>query len=396
MSHICPQCSQENIDNSTFCTHCGYHFRPEDNTGEVRQVSFENNAPPSPTGPLPPQREYAGQAMGATTPQPGNAPEAQHTYTPSQPLTQDAPPHSASPVAPPSASPGAPSPSAPYAGPRNDPYGAPGALYGPAGPQQQQQQVPFPGMRPPQGAQRPPKSPQQSTVDLTVVLRAFAGKGTPVTHASWLIDGKQIAPIDLRTALLEKVHQRYPNEVKASAERLLERDAVLEERDYVKIERVSSCVFVYFTRFGPDLYIARTTTARPALSLVRIVVFGLLFLLMLIGFILGAAVSLSALDLSGLLGAFQFKLIVSLLSSLLLVFFIALGLRSLVLWLTEKDYLGFLRPVVLNDFRLDDGPLLEHVADQCIREAIEDLGLDASALAQPARNYPARQPLRLI
>jgi len=231
---------------------------------------------------------------------------------------------------------------------------------------------------------------------LTVVQRAFAGKGTPITHASWLIDGKQIAPTDLRAALVEKVHQRYPNEVKASSERLQERDAVLEERVYVKIERAPASVFVYFTRFGPDLYIARTTTVRPILSPVRIAVLGLLFLLMLIGYILAAVVHPSALDIGSLLGAFQFKFIVSLLSTLLLIFFIALGLRSLVLGLTEKDYLGVLRPGRLNDFRLDDGAMLEHVADTCIRETVEGLGLDADELAQPARSYPARQPLHLL
>ncbi len=251
-------------------------------------------------------------------------------------------------------------------------------------------------MQPPPGAPRSLKSPQLSSIDLTVVQRAFAGKGTPITHASWLIDGGQIAPIDLRTALVEKVQQRYPNEVKASPERLAERDAVLEERDYVKIERAPASIFIYFTRFGPDFYIARTTIVQPALSYVRIAVFGLLFLLMLIGYVLAAAINPSVLDIGSFLGAFQFKFIFSLLSTLLLVFFITLGLRSLVLWLTEKDYLGFLRPGRLNDFHLDDGALLEHVADRCTREAVEGLGLDAGELAQPAHNYPVRQPLHLI
>ncbi|MDQ2887364.1 MAG: hypothetical protein M3Y39_14920 [Chloroflexota bacterium] len=336
-AHVCPECSQENIDNSIFCTRCGYRFPTQENAGDGRQVSFDNYAP-------------------IPTPPTGS----------------------------------------PFRGSRNDPYGAPGALYGPTRPQQQQQ-MPFSGMQPPpQAAPRPPKTPQRSSIDSSVVQRAFAGKGTPVTHASWLIDGKQSAPADLRAALAEKVHQRYPNEVKASSERLQERDAVLEERDYVKIERAPASVFVYFTRFGPDLYIARTTTVRPILSPVRIAVFGLLFVLMLIGYILAAAVQPSILDIGNFLGEFQFKFIVSLLSTLLLIFFIALGLRSLVLGLSEKDYLGVLRPGRLNDFRLDDGALLEHVADRCIRETVEGLGLDTDELAQPARSYPARQPLHLI
>jgi hypothetical protein len=385
-AHVCPQCSQENIDNSIFCTRCGYRFPAQENVGDGRQVSFDNYAPipTPPTGPQPLQQGYADQTTG-TQKQGNPPPDVPRSYAPAQPLAQGIPPDYASPPLPPQGSPPvAPPAGSPFRGSRNDPYGAPGALYGPTRPQQQQQ-MPFSGTQPPpQAAPRPPKSPQRSSVDLSVVQRAFAGKGTPVTHASWLIDGKQIAPTDLRAVLVEKVHQRYPNEVKASSERLQERDAVLEERVYVKIERAPASVFVYFTRFGPDLYIARTTTVRPILSPVRIAVLGLLFLLMLIGYILAAVVHPSALDIGSLLGAFQFKFIVSLLSTLLLIFFIALGLRSLVLGLTEKDYLGVLRPGRLNDFRLDDGAMLEHVADRCIRETVEELGLDADELARPA------------
>ncbi len=379
MAHICPQCSQENIDNSTFCTHCGYRFPADNNAGEVR--SFDSYAP-TPNPPVAQQSFQQGQvdAQGnAPTPNPPGARQPFQQGYAGQPTDVQG---------------NAPTPDVPHSYPPPQPP-AQGAIYGPTGPQQQQQ-VPFPGTQPRQRVQRPPRSPQRSAVNLAVVQRAFAGKGTPITHASWLIDGKQIAPMDLRAALAEKVHQRYPNEVKATPERLLERDAVLEERDYVKIERAPASVFVYFSRFGPDLYIARTTTVRPVLSFVRIAVLGLLFLLMIIGFILAAAVNPSALDIGSFLGAFQFKFIVSLLSTLLLVFFIALALRSLVLWLTEKDSLGFLRPGSLNDFRLDDGALLEHVADRCTREAVEGLGLDAGELKQPARNYPARPPLHLI
>lgn len=221
-------------------------------------------------------------------------------------------------------------------------------------------------------------------LNLAVVQRAFAGKGTPTTHTSWLVDGKQVDPADLRLAIVEKVQQRYPNELKASQEHLSERDAVLEARDYVKIERAPASVYIYVTRFGPDLYISRTTTVQPALSPVRMAVLGLVFLLMIIGFIIGAATNPSAV---------LFKANVSLFSAILLIFFIALVLRSIVLWLTEKDYLVYLRPNVLNDFRLDDGAILEHIADRGTREAAEGLGLDASDLAGSPRNYPARQPL---
>ena len=103
---------------------------------------------------------------------------------------------------------------------------------------------------------------------------------------------------------------------------------------------------------------------------------------MLIGFIASAAGSTSA--------------IISLFSALLLIFFVALAIHSLVLWLTEKDFLVYLRPNVLNDFRIDDGAILEHIADRSIRAAAEELKLDTSTLSAPARNYPARLPLHLI
>lgn len=382
MTRICPQCSQENHDQATFCSRCGFRFSP------VEETTPLNNYGPTPSPATSPNATYAGYAPQANPPQSyGPLQPSPHAgpapYTPQPSPTAE----SALNALQPGGSAYGQSGSSGYGTQTGDPYGAPGSAY------QQQQQMPFPGMQPPlpgQPGMQPPPGQQyfqpagQRNVGqgLPVVQRAFAGKGTPLMHTSWLLDGKQVSPADLRSAIVEKVQQRYPGEVKVSQERLSERDTVLEERDYVRIERAPANVFIYITPFGSDLYISRTTTVQPNLSPVRIAVLGALFLLMLIGFIASAASTSSA--------------IISLFSALLLIFFVAIALHSLVLWLTEKDFLVYLRPNILNDFRIDDGAILEHIADKGIREAAEGLNLDVSTLSAPARNYPSRQPLRLI
>ena len=76
-------------------------------------------------------------------------------------------------------------------------------------------------MQPPQGQPYFAPAGQRSVGQgLSVVQRAFAGKGTPLTHTSWLVDGEQASPADVRSAIVEKVQQRYSNEVKVSQERL--------------------------------------------------------------------------------------------------------------------------------------------------------------------------------
>ncbi|MBA2396906.1 MAG: zinc ribbon domain-containing protein [Ktedonobacteraceae bacterium] len=389
MARMCPQCSLENNDQAIFCSRCGYRFSP------VEDAALLNNYAPAPPPPVvAPHNAYIGYSA-QPDPQPAGDKQAyqQAPLVPNgpAPYTPQPPPTADSAFQPGGSAYGQGAPG--YGAPNGDPYGAPGGVY------QQQQQIPFPNMQTPPGQpgmqspgqpgmQPPPSQPyfqparqHSAGQGLPVVQRAFAGKGTPLMHTSWLLDGKQVSPADLRSAIVEKVQQRYPNELKVSQEHLSERDAVLEERDYVRIERAPANIFIYVTSFGEDLYISRTTTVQPTLSPVRIAVLGILFLLMLIGFILSAA--------SG-------SAIASLFSAILLIFFVAIGLHSLVLWFTEKDYLAYLRPNILNDFRIDDGAILEHIADRGMREAAKELDLDEGVLAVPARNYLARQPLRLI
>ena len=386
MARLCPQCSQENHDQAVFCSRCGYRFSPAEDAAPLN-----NYAPvPAPPPAAPLHTAYSGYAAQANPPQSSNP----QSYEPVQPAPGPAPyTPQPSPPAESALSSLQPGGSAygqgatpGFGASTGDPYGAPGSMY------QQQQQIPFPNMQPPPGQpgmQPPPgqpyfQPPRQHSAGqgLPVVQRAFAGKGTPLMHTSWLLDGKQVSSSDVRSAIVEKVQQRYPNELKVSQEHLSERDTVLEERDYVRIERAPTNIFIYVTPFGSDLYISRTTTVQPTLSPVRIAVLGALFLLMLIGFIISAASASAAIP--------------SLFSAILLIFFVAIALHSLVLWLTEKDFLVYLRPNILNDFRIDDSAILEHIADRGIREAAKEVGLDDTILSAPARNYPARQPLRLI
>jgi len=385
MARICPQCSQENHDQAIFCSRCGYRFSPAEDAAPL------NNYTPAPSPAAPSHIANLGGYAAQANPQQAGVPQA---YRPAQPAPGPAPyTPQPSPTAESALQALQPGGSAygqggvpGYGAQAGDPYGAPGGMY------QQQQQVPFPNMQTPPGQpemQPPPGQPyfqparqHSAGQGLPVVQRAFAGKGTPLMHTSWLLDGKQVSPSDLRSAIVEKIQQRYPNELKVSQEHLSERDAVLEERDYVRIERAPANIFIYVTPFANDLYISRTTTVQPPLSPVRIAVLGALFLLMLIGFIISAASGSAAIP--------------SLFSAILLTFFVAIALHSVVLWLTEKDFLVYLRPNILNDFRIDDSAILEHIADRGMRDAAKELGLDDTVLSAPARNYPARQPLRLI
>ncbi len=367
MARICPQCSQENYDQSVFCTRCGFPFSAAEDAAPLN-----NAVVPIPTLPTLPDAGYSGYVAQANPPQAaGPVP-----YTPPSSPTG-------------SVQPGNPMFKQPYGAINNDPYGALGGgvyqqPFPPSNMQAPQGQQQYAGMPPQQGQPFFSSGKQSSSIGqrLAVVQRAFAGKGTPLVHTSWLLDGKQVTAGDMRAAIVEKVQQQYASEVKVSQERLMEREAVLEERDYVRIERAPANVFIYVTPFGNDLYIARTTTVQPALSPVRIAVFGVMFLLMLIGFIIAAASGSAS--------------IISLCSALLLISFVAIIIHSLVLGFTEKDFLVYLRPNVLNDFRIDDGAILEHIADRGIRAAAEELELNGSALSASAHSYSARKPLHVI
>jgi hypothetical protein len=230
---------------------------------------------------------------------------------------------------------------------------------------------------------------------LVSIRRAFAGRGTLIMHYSWLLDGKQVEAASVRTAILELLQQRKYAGLNVFPERLIERGLIMEERDYLTVRRGVSTVFIYAAPAGNDLYISRATTVLPIISYARAMILGLLFLLMIIGFITSsqaannvspyAYVPISPLSLG-----------LGFLAYLLLIFFVIFLIRSFISWLTEKDFWIYLRPNTLNDFQLDDIALMEHSTDYIVRDAVAQLGLDASKIVPPVQGYQPKRKYRAI
>ena len=221
--------------------------------------------------------------------------------------------------------------------------------------------------------------------------RAFASKGTPVRHQSWLIDGKFVQPAILRNALVENIQRQGVMGVGAIPERLREQGVVMEERDYVRVQYGSSSVFVYLAPMGQNLYISRTSTVQQPYSRVRIGVVIGLFVLMLICLGLYAAINPDPLS-----GTFGFvdsaKIFFSYAFFGLLFFFLFLLIRSIVSSIGEMDFLAFLRPHTLNDFTLDALSAVEQITDKGIRETVAQAGLNSAEIAR-GQTFALRQPL---
>lgn len=363
MSRICPQCSQTNQDDTTFCRFCGYRFQGNeqevDNDATIRPASLASvpaNADPGSTLKTGDQQAAAAQPTPAMmTPQPHAAP----TYPP------------------PVATPNPGQPQAPYMVP----------------PMQQQQQQAY--QMPPAHAygQAPYGAPAMApNTSSSSFARAFADKGTPVHHQSWLLDGKQVPPANLRASLIEHVQHQGVMGVTANYERLREQGMMMEERDYVRVQygNGTSSVFVYMAPMGQNLYVSRTSTVRQPYSSLRMMVLGALLVLMLISLIVVIVVSSSSTTSGFVTGIGIFF---SYAFYGLLFFFLYLLIRSLVYLLTDKDFLAVLRPNRLNDFTLDTLSSVEKITDKAIRETLRQAGLNADEITPPAQSYAPQQPL---
>jgi hypothetical protein len=218
--------------------------------------------------------------------------------------------------------------------------------------------------------------------------RAFAGHGTSVMHYSWLLDGKERQATIVLSAILNILQQRSIAGLTISKERLIERGILSEQRDYLKVRRGISTVFIYVAPAGRDLYISRATTVLPAIDTFRVA--GLLLLLALA--LIGPGI------LQGLAGPAGFLIggLFTLLALPIWLFFIWLLFRSFAYWIVEKDFWVYLRLNVLNDFQLDDIALLEHVTDETVHDAVEQLGLDASKITPPNQGYQQKRRIRTI
>ncbi|HLI68154.1 MAG TPA: hypothetical protein VKV19_00215 [Ktedonobacteraceae bacterium] len=385
MSRICPQCSQVNEEGIAFCRSCGYRFQggesevdgdatliqpvkqmsatSESDQGAVSQSGFQQaqdvqpqpvlaSFPPQPSGPL------ASPSLVAT-PQPSGIPAYPPPVTPPAPVQQPQGPFIPPPV-------------------QQGAYPPVQQVYG----------------QPPYGTYGPPQMAQQVPAG-SGLQRAFAGKGAPVHHQSWLLNGKgkQIQPATLRTSLIETIQKQGVLGVNVTPERLREQGVVLEERDYVRVQYGISSVFVYLAPMGQNIYASRTSTVQQPFSRTRIGVVIGLFVLMIICLLFYVFISPDPLAVDGGFGGGA-KLFFSYAFDGLLFFYLFLLLRSFVFWLTDKDFWAFFRPNRINDFTLDALSCIELTTDKALRETLEQAGLDAGAITQPVGNDATLQTLR--
>ncbi len=337
MSVKCPECSNINPDNSTFCVKCG---------SRIPQV---NRASP-----------YTGGTSAPTYI------SAQSQANGPQPPSSYAPPY---PQRPPTMYP-----------PASDTVGI--------GQSQWQPQT----IAPP-----PPTTQMGTSQGLASIRRAFAGRGTLLMHHSWLLTGNNAHAQSgaVNAAIVSLLRQRAIAGTSVTQEKLMERGIAMEERDYLVIRRGISTVFTYVAPAGQELYISRATTALPAISYIRVAIAALLALLMIIGFIEGGVATSS---IYGPLAAGPLGILLWVLAYPIAIFLVIMLVRSFISWLVEKDFLLYLRTSSLNDFQLDDIAMLERVIDDTVREAVQQTGLDASKITSPqmVQSYQPKNRIRQL
>lgn len=364
----CPQCSYDNPERSIFCARCGYDFRAVNAAQQAQQ-------PYTPTG--------YGANTGAFAPPAATPPPQQPFSTPAY----NGNPGNAGAFPPPASGPMVP-PASGYAPPNGVPSTSSYAT--------------------PQQMAMPSQMQMGTGQGSASIRRAFAGHGTLVAHHSWLIPGSHVQALSLTNAILEKLRQRNVTNLAIKQERLMERGVLTEERDYVTSERSVTTVFTYVAPAGQDLYISRATTVRPTISMVRCIIFGVLLAIALFGSAIAQGIANSAVNSAsttgGALGAYGAALaaqavgtiVQAFISGPLILLFIVILVRSIIMLIAEKDFWWFLRPSVLNDFQLDDIALMEHLTDEVVHDAVQEMGLDASLIKPPANGYEPKRRIRVI
>lgn len=322
MAMNCPECSFVNPDNSTFCVKCGSRLPQVNPAGQ-----YITGATSTPTFMAPPQH-VPGPASSYSSPSP------------------TLPPYSAPPTSYPP--PGAPTGSTPWS---------------------------------PQTIAPPPPMTQMGTGQgLASFRRAFAGRGTLITHFSWLLTGNNAYTQSgaINSSVVSILRQRSIAGTTITQEKLMERGIAMEERDYIVARRGITTVFTYVAPAGPELYISRATTALPPISYIRAAILALLAALMILGFIQPGLAGPY-----GTLGMSPFAILLYALSYPIAIFLVVMLIASFVYWLVENDFLVYLRANSLNDFQLDDIAMLEKMIDETVREAVKQVGLDESKITPP-------------
>ena len=71
-------------------------------------------------------------------------------------------------------------------------------------------------------------------------------------------------------------------------------------------------------------------------------------------------------------------------------------IRRMFRWAVENDFWHYLRRRTINDFQIDDIALMEHVTDDVVRDAVQELGLDGSKITPPAEGYRPKRTIRAL
>ena len=366
MDVICTNCSRPNPENSVFCVGCGNRL-PLSQRGQTAGTNSSLPTLPSqnssPTN-ITPQPQFGTSASYAFQ---NAGPSFPSTTSPQYPTGSN----------PPTYAPG---------GSSSLPPQTPGVISASPSPTQWSTA----SVAPP-----PPASQFGSMQGLASFRRAFAGHGVHVMHHSWLLPGDHTQTMAVRHQIQTKIEQRRIANLTITPEKLMERGLLMEEREYLIAKRSVASVFIYAAPAENDLYISRATTIWPPINNFRVLVAAGLFLLMLLGFSEGSrsqSSSLFSIDIMAYVVSGLFLI----LSFVILGFFIVMLIRSAIYWVKEKDFLIYLRSNSLNDFHIDDVMLLEHVTDDVVHSAVEQLGLDASKITPPPMGYQQKQRIRAI
>jgi hypothetical protein len=227
---------------------------------------------------------------------------------------------------------------------------------------------------------------------------AFAGRGSRMTHHSWLLDGEYLNAAKLHSTVADLLSQRNFQTLKLNIEKLQEHGHWAEKRDYIVMQQGITTVFLYVAPAWQDLYISRTTTVQPPFNLFRI----FLLIFALGEFLFGPSVLshlISSLTMhrsaeTGIALIASFTISILLIPSIL--FLVTFLLASFRHWFTQKDFWVYLRRNTLNDFEVDDVLLLEHATDDAVRTAVDQLNMDATRITPPVAGYQPRRRIRII
>jgi hypothetical protein len=265
--------------------------------------------------------------------------------------------------------------------------------------QQQMQRSAPPGYYP------TPQPYMHDNTSLVNIWGPFAGFGTRRKHMGWLLDNRG----DSANNLIDQVRNGFANRqiegVSISQETLIARGLLVEMRNYFLLRKRLASVGLYINNFGKDLYLSIVTYLKPPVSNVRVLLLAISVLFGLFSTFVFPAMLNSALNdafsgvssslfggggstpsADGLLTLLCLIGPAGFINSLALTIFV---IYSCYKWVTEKDILAGLRTTP-NEFNEDDLMAMEKAAEQTVRMAMDELGLDPTNLKPVAPNQPTR------